>query len=176
MKIFGFFVISIFSLQFFGCASHHKVARNTASIASYSVEAAKDVSDPTMITVVGGNRMPAANGSLSIDLPNDPVSVVASIVQLPGDSVAHATLLFTVKKSPEIAGQISGNTEGSDISKKFVRVVTRMQAEGVNAAAAAAIVAAQNRFKSIASLPADERTEAIKAALFDVRDKLLNAY
>ena len=136
----------------------------------------KEYQDTAMVNVVSANRMPAATGSLELSQTNADVSVSSQLTKMPGETLQHAQLLFVVKNHPEVAGQITGNSGGSNLSIKFTDVIKRIQKDGLNAKAATAIVAAQNKFKDLAQLGAEQREEAIRTVLLETRENLLASY
>lgn len=170
MKSIHFLALSVFSILFStSCASYKKVN-------AVSTNSTHEYQDTAMVNIVSASRMPAANGSLELSQANSDVNVSAQLIKLPGDALQHAQLLFTVKDHPEIAGQITGNSGGSELSMKFTKIIMKMMTEGVNASAADALVATQNKFKEISKLSADQREAAIRTALLEARDKLISSY
>ena len=164
------FVFSLLSLLTLGsgCISHSK--RNTASAAP------PEYQDTTMVNVISAKRMPAALGTIEISTTDADVSVSTQVMKAPGEKIQHGLMMFSVKNHPEVAGQIMGNTGGSTVSVKFTEVVKKITTSGLNTKATAAITTAQNKFKNIVNLGAEQRTEAIKTVLLETREELLTAY
>ncbi len=165
------FLVAVLSLTLIStsCASYK---RNVASVQPVQ----KGYQDTAMVNVVSASRMPAAAGSLELSQANADVSVSAELIKMPGETLQHAQLLFVVKNHPEIAGQIMGNSGGSGLSIKFTEVIKRIKTEGLNPKAATAIVAAQNKFKGLTQLGADQREESIRNVLLETRENLLASY
>lgn len=151
-----------------GCMSHKK--RNTASAAT------PEYQDTAMVNVISAKRMPAALSSTEISTTDADVAVSTQVMKGPGEKIQHGLMVFTVKNHPEVAGQIMGNTGGSTVSIKFTEVIKKITKSGLNTKATAAITTAQNKFKNIVNLGAEQRTEAIKTALLETREELLAAY
>jgi len=170
MKSIKFLVAAVsLALISTSCASYK---RNMASVQPTQ----KEYQDTAMVNVVSANRMPAAMGSYELSQTNADVSVSAQLSKMPGETLQHAQLLFVVKNHPEVAGQITGNSGGSNLSIKFTDVIKRIQKDGLNAKAATAIVAAQGKFRDLAQLGAEQREDAIRTLLLETRENLLASY
>ena len=162
------FSLCALSLLGLGCA--HTKNRVTASVEPHVYE------DTAMVNVISVNRMPAAYSSIELSNPNEDVSVSTQLTKLPGETVQHGVLVFTVKDHPEVAGQIMGNSGGSAVSAQFTEVVKKIYTNGLNSKAVSVIKTAQDKFKTIAHLGAEQRSDAIKTALLETREQLLAAY
>lgn len=171
------FVLAAMMTFSVACSSSPKTVRQTASAKEAVVAKAKQYAEPTMVNVVTINRFLASeDGMREISKSSDPVVVTSQWYKAPGQKIQHGMLQFTIKNRPEIAGQIMGNSGGSPISTKFTQVVARIQKEGANAKAASVLARAQTRFNEIAKVGKEQRTEAIKAVLYETRDQLLASY
>ena len=132
-----------------------------------------EVVEPTMVVLVSNNRMPASGPTVDLSKPTDEVVVSAQTMKLPGDTMKHGSLVFSVKNHPDLSAQISGHSEGGDLSKKFTQVVDGYVKNGVTPNDAKVLAEAQKKIAALTKLPTDQREDALKVVLFETRDKLL---
>ena len=132
-----------------------------------------EVQEPTMIVLVSNNRMPASGPSVDLSKPNDEVFVSAQTVKLPGDTMKHGSLMFSVRNHPDLSAQISGHSEGGILSKKFTQVMDSFVTKGLTSKDAKIIAETQKKILSLKKLPQDQREDALKEVLFETRKNLL---